>query len=82
MPSWVSGKHGEKAWKKSIGIVSSEYGAGLKKSDSERFYSLVTTVYKKVCSSPDYECGIGEGLVPGNARIAVLTEQLSVFLQG
>lgn len=61
MPKWISGPDGERAWKKAKGIVANEYGRGLEKSAPEKFYSLVATIYKNVCKSSDYDCGIGEG---------------------
>jgi len=81
MPKWVSGPDGEKAWKKAKGIVGKEYGAGLEKSNPDKFYSLVTTIYKNVCKSPDYDCGIGEGIQRGVGRLRGLTEQLAVFCE-
>ena len=60
MPNWITGKDGDKAWKKATDIVTKEYGASVKDSDPDKFYSLVTTVYKNVCKSPDFDCGIKE----------------------
>ena len=82
MPDWVSGADGEKAWKKAKGIVAKEYGAGIEKSDPDKFYSLVTTVYKNVCKSPDYDCGIGkaEG-VESKSTMRKLAEELAVFCE-
>jgi len=79
MPNWIKGPDGEKAWEKAKKIVAKEYGAGLKKSDSDKFYSLVTTIYKNVCKSPDYDCGIGEAT--RNPRLSALAEDLASFCE-
>jgi len=78
MPSWVSGPDGEKAWNKAKGIVREQYGAGLEKSDPDRFYSLVTTVYKSVCKSPDFSCGVGkaESFEPGTMGEMIAARQM------
>jgi hypothetical protein len=80
--SFVKTSDGEKAWKKAKGIVQKEYGAGLEKSNPDRFYSLVTTVYKSVCKSPDYKCGIGEDVSIFYRQIQKLAEALSPFCEG
>lgn len=82
MPKWIVGKDGESAWAKAKNIVRKEYGAALEKSDSDRFYSLVTTVYKSICKSPDYDCGIGkaEDAGYGVGSMNQLIERLSRFI--
>ena len=82
MPSWLAGKHGEKAWRKAKGIVVDQYGKGLEKSDPDRFYSLVTTVYKNICKSDKYDCGIKESVACSKgAGFGDLVDRLSLFLE-
>jgi len=81
MPNWVIGKDGEKSWKKAAGIIRKEYGSDIEKSDPDKFYSLVTTIYKNVCKSPDYDCGIGKAEDVGNSRFDKLAEELAVFCE-
>jgi len=79
MPNWISGKDGEKAWKKAKWIVSSEYGADVEKYDSDKFYALVTTVYKDICKSAGWDCGIAKKVedVSVSGRIAKINERLA-----
>lgn len=61
MPAFVSGPDGEKAWNKAKQAAEEQY-PGLEKRDKDRFYAIVTTIMKKICSSPNYDCGgFGEG---------------------
>lgn len=75
MPSWIKGKDGELGWEKAKSIVKKEYGSGIEKSDPEKFYSLVTTIYKNVCKSPDYECGIVKKTESENVTMRSLIEK-------
>jgi|GEM_PF-4261046 len=79
MPSWITGKDGERAWQKAKGIVAKEYGAAVERNDPDRFYSLVTTVYKSVCKSPDYDCGIAKKTEDVSPRLDSLMERLEPF---
>ena len=81
MPNWIIGTDGEKSWDKAAGIVRKEYGSDIEKSDSDKFYSLVTTVYKNICKSPDYDCGIGRNESVGDPKLASLAEELAVFCE-
>ena len=60
MPSFVKGKDGERAWSKAKSIIKNQYSKIDK--DSDRFYRLVTTVYKSVCKSKDFDCGKFESI--------------------
>jgi|GEM_PF-3695728 len=76
MPAnFVRTPDGEKAWKKAKGIVAKEYGAGLEKSDPDKFYSLVTTIYKNVCKSPDFDCWISKAEAAEPGTMGVLIEE-------
>jgi hypothetical protein len=59
MPAWVKGKDGEKAWAKAKAAAKKQY-PGVEQSDPDKFYAIVTTIYKNICKSPDYDCRIGE----------------------
>ncbi len=75
MPAFVKGPDGEKAWKKAKGIVEKEYG-DIEKSDPDKFFALVTTVYKSVCKSPDFNCGEAtEGAVSMGSLIERLEQK-------
>lgn len=60
MPSFIKGKDGERAWSKAKRIIGKQYPKIDK--DSDRFYRLVTTVYKSVCKSKDFDCGQFESI--------------------
>lgn len=85
MPNWIKGPDGEKAWGKAKKIVAKEYGATIEKSDPDKFYSLVTTIYKNVCKSPDYDCGIAaksESMCcSGRRALRVLSEKIAQFTE-
>jgi len=63
MPGFVGGRDGERAWGKAKRIILKQYPQ-LAGSDDEdapkakknKFYALVTTVYKSVCKGSDFEC--------------------------
>lgn len=80
MPEWISGKDGEAAWEKAKAIVKSEYGASVEKSDPDKFYSLVTSVYKKICSGEKYTCGIAGKTE--STHMKNLIEQIEVIVSG
>ena len=75
----VRGPDGEKAWERAKEIVREQYG-DIEKSDKDRFYALVTTVYKSICKSPDYNCRVGEDIRPGT--MGELIERLARIGQG
>lgn len=53
----VKGPDGEEAWKKAMSIVRDQYpDLDPDGGDSDRFYALVTTVYRSVCKSDKYSC--------------------------
>jgi len=56
MPAWLKGKDAEKAWQWAKGKVREQYPKIDSEKDSDRFYKLVTTLYKNRCTNPDYEC--------------------------
>lgn len=60
----VKGKDGERAWEKAKSIVRKQYPALSENGKGkDRFWALVTTVYKSVCKSPDYACEGMSGLL-------------------
>lgn len=75
MPSnLVRTKDGEKAWKKAKVAANKQY-PGAEKSDPDKFYAIVTTIYKKICKSPDYDCRVGEE-IEVKTRMRSLIERL------
>ena len=83
MPEWLKGKDSEDVWNRAKSIIKDEYG-NIEKSDSDRFYSLVTAVYKNICKSKDYDCGIGkksESIFYDSSNLKVLSERIGRFMR-
>mgnify|MGYP001822898733 CR=1 FL=1 len=66
MPAFVKGPDGEKAWGRASAEAEKQY-PGLKDSDPDRFYAIVTTIMKNICKSDKYDCG-GFGESRGTMR--------------
>jgi len=76
MPQTINGKPvNEKAWKRAKAIVNQEYPK--LGGEGDKFYALVTTIYKSVCKSPDYAC---ESSVVYSRDMGSVLERLAVFI--
>lgn len=83
MPEWLRGKDSEAAWERAKKIVSDEYGKGLKDSDPNKFYALVTTIYKNICKNEKHHCGIGKKMKEGKeSRLSELIEKANSKKRG
>ncbi|MDD5511911.1 MAG: hypothetical protein PHI12_14060 [Dehalococcoidales bacterium] len=51
MPSnVVKGPDAEEVWKRAVAAATDQYGKSLKTADPDKFYAIVMTIYKSMCS--------------------------------
>lgn len=75
MPAWLKGKDSEDAWEKAKSIAMDEYSEE-KDKDPDKFYAIVATIYKKICGSNKYACGVGESESVASGSMRLLIEKL------